>query len=253
MVLDTMKGTLNGTTLPPPVNGKWGWHIHGVTMDRSGRFIKITARGSEGNWGPYWDIDNQQFYLFPSPSLAFGGHEAFGWGIGVNQAAGSPWDSAQWQLRALDMDGVQKPQALINPVLSPQELYLADHSSWHNSQPDFRVPFISGLYRYPAPNRPAYPWRAWDDEIVAVQTDVKPGDGAIVWRLAHHRSDLTYESPTGVPNYSAVNFWAEPHPQVSPDGRWVLFTSNWERTLGKDAHATDGTYARQDVFLLKLS
>jgi hypothetical protein len=37
---------------------------------------------------------------------------------------------------------------------------------------------------------------------------------------------------------------------VSPDGRWVIFTSNWEKTLGVDER--DGGTARQDVFLLRL-
>jgi hypothetical protein len=37
---------------------------------------------------------------------------------------------------------------------------------------------------------------------------------------------------------------------VSPDGHWVIFTSNWEKTLGTDVR--DGGTARQDVFLLRL-
>jgi hypothetical protein len=39
---------------------------------------------------------------------------------------------------------------------------------------------------------------------------------------------------------------------VSQDGRWVLFTSNWEKTLGTDPGGADGERARQDVFLLQL-
>jgi hypothetical protein len=40
-----------------------------------------------------------------------------------------------------------------------------------------------------------------------------------------------------------------PRPNVSPDGRRVIFTSNWEKTLGIDP----GTNTfRQDVFLLAL-
>jgi len=35
---------------------------------------------------------------------------------------------------------------------------------------------------------------------------------------------------------------------VSPDGRWVLFTSNWDKTLGPDS--AEGT-ARQDVFVVQ--
>ena len=44
-----------------------------------------------------------------------------------------------------------------------------------------------------------------------------------------------------------------PRTNVSPDGRWVLFTSNWEKTLGVDPSGESGSGARQDVFLLKLA
>src|SRR5262249_6237812 len=92
------------------------------------------------------------------------------------------------------------------------------------------------------------PWRAWDDEIVAIQTDAAAGANATVWRFAHHRSDVGYDG-----NPSQVAFWYQPHPNVSQDGRWVLFTSNWEKTLGTDPAGDAGTAARQDVFLLALA
>jgi len=34
------------------------------------------------------------------------------------------------------------------------------------------------------------------------------------------------------------------------DGRFVIFTTNWEKTLGKDA--AEGTF-RQDVFMVQLT
>jgi hypothetical protein len=37
---------------------------------------------------------------------------------------------------------------------------------------------------------------------------------------------------------------------VSPCGRWALFTSNWEKTLGADP--ADAGRSRQDVFLVQL-
>lgn len=252
-LLDTMAGTLNGQPAPVPQNGKWGWHIHAVTLDRSGQFLRITTSGMDGNWGPNWDIDNNTFDLIVDPNFGPGGHEAFAYGYSINQAAISPWDYAQWQLRKLTRVGLYTPQALINPVLTPKEMYAADHTSWHNAQPDRLVPVISGMFRYYAAGKPAYDWRAWDDELIAIQTDVPAGQGAKVWRLAHHRSNVIYESATGVVDATRNNFWAEPRPQVSPRGLDVLFTSNWERSLGKQAMPGDGSYSRQDVFLLSLT
>ena len=95
-----------------------------------------------------------------------------------------------------------------------------------NARPDTLLPFISALYRY---NANTTGWRAWDDEIVGVQTDAAPGTGATVWRFAHHRSDTASDlDPT------RIGFWYTPRPNISPDGRWALFTSNWEKTLGTD-------------------
>jgi hypothetical protein len=107
------------------------------------------------------------------------------------------------------------------------------------------MPFVSGLYRSPASTTE---WRAWDDEIVAVQTDAPSNQDATVWRFAHHRSDVRSDLDA-----TQLSFWYEPRPNVSRDGRWVLFTSNWEKTLGTDPTGEPGTGARQDVFLVALA
>jgi hypothetical protein len=47
-------------------------------------------------------------------------------------------------------------------------------------------------------------------------------------------------------------FWYQPHANVSPNGRWALFTSNWEKTLGTATNSEpDGIY-RTDVFVVRL-
>src|SRR5262249_12253790 len=108
---------------------------------------------------------------------------------------------------------------------------------------DRLTPYISGIFRYGTQNGA---WRALDDEIVAVQSDAA-GSNPTIWRFAHHRSDVSYDGdPT------RVSFWYEPRPNVSHDGARVLFTSNWEKTLGTDPTGDPGTGARQDVFLVQL-
>ena len=83
-----------------------------------------------------------------------------------------------------------------------------------------------------------------DDEIVAIETDAAPAAGATVWRFAHTRSNIVNDT-----NPSALWFWYTPRPNVSPNGRFVIFTSNWEKTLGVDP--ADKTY-REDVYLVQL-
>jgi len=85
----------------------------------------------------------------------------------------------------------------------------------------------------------------YGDEILGIETGAPAGAGATVWRFAHHRSLLTPD----VPGTTMVSFWYTPRPNVSRNGRWVIFTSNWEKTLGFDPG--DHTY-RQDVFLVRL-
>lgn len=251
--LDTMLGTLNGLNVF--TENPMRHHIHAANMDKSGRWIKISWASADvttANPAPpsYWDIESGTFAY---GSVATGGHDAYGYGVRVNQSGEGPYpyDAAQWQLRRLD--DLNHPLALINPVLTPKAVYLADHPSWHNAQPDRLVPFITGLYRYGAaisPLNPA-PWRAWDDEIIAVQTNM-PGNST-VWRFCHHRSDVSFARLDGTTDYARTYFWAQPHPQVSPNGRRVIFTSNMERSLGVDPKAEDGGRYRQDVFMVELA
>ena len=108
----------------------------------------------------------------------------------------------------------------------------SDHASWNNAQSGALVPFVTALFRSTSETAP---WRAWDDEILAVQTSGGTG-GATVWRFAQHRTIV-------------VSFWDMPRANVSQDGRWALFTSNWEKTLGTDPSGGP----REDVFMVELA
>jgi len=67
-----------------------------------------------------------------------------------------------------------------------------------------------------------------------------------VWRFAHHQSDVSDDAdPT------TLYFWYEPIANVSPDGQWVIFTTNWAKKLGMDTLET--STHRQDVFLVHLT
>jgi len=101
------------------------------------------------------------------------------------------------------------------------------------------VPVISSTYRY---GNNTTPWRAWDDEIIAI--DTREG-GGMVYRFAHHRSNAASDTdPT------TTYYWYQPIANVSPDGQWVIFTSNWEKTLGTDSR--EGI-SGQDVFVVHLT
>jgi hypothetical protein len=75
------------------------------------------------------------------------------------------------------------------------------------------------------------------NEIFLFATD---GSGS-VRRLAHHRSLPHKDIPGG------LKYFSEPRANISPDGRFVAFTSNWEND-GK----TDWSNPRLDFFILKV-
>jgi hypothetical protein len=245
-LLDTLASTIDGRPAPIRLN----FLLHHAMIDRSGRYVMLYTTSTDQAAPRYaaqeylWDTVTGAVTELGTSALPYG-HDAFGYGVLVNQdcCTTTSWDAAQWQFRALSAPLATRD--LIRTVLSPKEVYLSDHTSWNNAAADRLTPVISGLYRYGANTTP---WRAWDDEIVAIQTDAAAGTEATVWRFAHHRSDVRYDGdPT------RVAFWYQPHPNVSQDGRWVLFTSNWEKTLGIDSSPEAGTAARQDVFLIDLA
>ena len=241
-VLDTVASTVDGRAARTTLN----FHLHHAAIDRSGRYVLLYPTSTDlaaprrAAQVYVWDTVTNLFTPMPVASAHSGGHDAYGYAMSVNQdcCTASSYDAAQWELRSLAAP--LAPRDLIAQVMRPKEVYLADHPSWNNARADRPVPFITATYRYGAND---VDWRPWDDELLAVPTD----GGADVWRLAHHRSDVRNDDEP-----EQTSFWYTPRPNVSQDGRWVLFTSNWEKTLGTDPGGAAGERARQDVFLLQL-
>jgi hypothetical protein len=247
-LLDTTASTLNGVPTTIALNFK----LHSASIDRSGRYVLLYPTWVDQAAPRYasqeyiWDTVTDTFTALTSggkdggPNVHPYGHDAPGFGYNVNAdcCTASTWDAAQWQVRSL-VDPLISSD-LISPVMTPKELYLADHTSWSNAQPSTLVPVISATYRH-GDNTTA--WRAWDEEVLAIETGAPAGTGATVWRFAHHRSIVASEA-----NPLVLSFWYTPRPNVSRNGRWAFFTSNWEKTLGSDRDLT----FRQDVFLVEL-
>ena len=247
LLLDTVASTVNGVALGVTL----GFRLHHAAIDRSGRYVALYPAAADlaaprrAAQVYIWDLLAGPITPLPILETRSAGHDAFGYGVAVNKdccSSNTPWDASQWQFRRLSAPTV--PRDLIRPLLVPKEINLSDHPTWNNARPDRLVPFITATYRYGVDGAD---WRPWDNEILAIQTDV--GDGsAEVWRLAHHRSESRSDTDPAV-----IGFWYTPRPNVSRDGRWVLFTSNWERSLGTDPQGAPGERARQDVFLLRLT
>ena len=266
-VVDTVHSTLSkpsgtGSTNIQSIDPPLDFHLHVVNVDTSGRYVvlgststDITQRGRPPLF--VWDTATDSFTAVTNEP---GGHGVPGFAVYVNMPDDT--DAMQTLLRSLATPNTIAYQ-LVTPLPQPPDFRVASHANWNNAQPNALVPIVVGMYRY---DHNDGPWRPWDEEILAMRTD---GVASHLWRFAHHRSDVSCLAPVTTHYCSCATdvdpFWYTPRPNVSPDGRWVAFTSNWERTLGTDPAIQFGTCdngsgpvfssghsQRQDVLLLKL-
>ena len=244
-IIDTKASTVDGKAVTMTTGAPLDFYLHHAWIDLSGRYVILYPVSASPVAFVVWDLTTGQ--IRPVSTRTFG-HDALGYGWQVNQdccASGAAYDGAQWQLRSLTSPDA--PTDLISPMPSPREIYVADHTSWNNAQSDRLVPVLSSIYRYYNGTFNTTPWRAWDDEIVAIQTDAGAA-GATVWRFAHHRSDVARDD-----GIDGTYFWYQPHGVISPNGRWAMFTSNWEKGLGLAANPEPSGLYRTDVFIVGLT
>jgi hypothetical protein len=220
---------VNGEPKPIDIAFAPGAGIHSQDIDRSGRFVSFTGPGIPGHNAVFWDTENDTF----TPQTArWSGHAVLGYGVQVNQSGsriGNTSDGRGFTLRSLTHPNDGLVQLLYPPPPPPYNWSIDGHISWGNVTPDNDSPVVGSTF---IDRRKVSDWAWPDGEIIAIATD---GSGD-VWRFAHNRA--IYDG----------NFWDSPRGNASPDGRWYIFTSNWDRTLGSNASGF-----RRDVFLVELA
>jgi hypothetical protein len=236
VTLDTVAGTVNGSPVPPPAGASWGWYLHSSMMDQSGRFIILGPTQSQPANNVVWDTATHTFTLM---DVHGGGHGAGGFGAFINM----PDDNDGMQVLYRSLSTPATILELVQPYPTPPEFQIDSHVSWTSARFDSYQFCGVSTYRYGSGVTDGI-WREWDDEVLTVQ----PYGPTLVRRYAQHRSDARHDTIAG-----AVGFWYTPRVNISPDGRWMAFTSNCEKTLGNDpGDAAEGCGYRQDVFVIKL-
>ena len=233
-----------------------GWTCHSIGPDQTGRYCTITPSVSVGPFAPYpiyiWDTVLNTV----TPVTQYGaGHSDTGInGEMLNQDSISTFDAFQYVIRSLAFPN-SGYREVFHPLLSPIETYAADHSCCNDAIPGKPVIFTSSTYRYNSANGSPYtytssplntvPWRPLDGEIVQVNTNPLFTANTPIRRICHN---FALADPQTAGNGTEA-FQNQPKVNVSPNGLWALFDSNWMATLGTDSR--DGTW-RKDVFMVYL-
>jgi hypothetical protein len=242
---------------PPAVNTA-GYTIHDARMSKSGTVVRVTEafRGTEYFWIPGTPKVTPCITWQPNRQVAgyCGGHLAMGYSHLVN--ATGYFDDMGIVIHPLS--DLSKWRLLIDPLPSPVEWTEDKHFSWSDANASDTMPVCGSLYidanvrggngtQNVLTNPLLQIHRAWDREIFCLATT----GPSRVWRFAHDRA-------TGTSNANArvnTDFWATPKGNVSQDGKFYLFTSNWEWSLGNDPGTRGCPSAgrcRSDVFIVEL-
>jgi hypothetical protein len=233
-IYDTKQGCRWYNTQSGEVGGQWGpkgtvstpdrFGVHDARISKSGNVVQVGG----GPHTLYWELDTLN--VVPCASHCFG-HHVMGYSHLINSAAGvHPLD-----LIVRPLNNLSAETRLVDPL--PRIVGWYDyHVSWNYINPQDDTPACFSTYspRNPAePGAPLLVAGPWENEVDCVETD---GKASRIWRFAH-----TYST--------GRSFWSSPRGNVSQDGRFFMFTSDWEHALGP---SPDPGHFRTDVFIVEL-
>ncbi|HKQ99577.1 MAG TPA: IPT/TIG domain-containing protein [Pyrinomonadaceae bacterium] len=197
--------------------------INEVRLDKSGKYLTIPYNAAQPDGRKYavltiatGAMDYGYWNATDSPT----GHGDHGsgmsagwdnWACGINKRDLGSIHSHQVVFRFQDANGVTDWTNDFHGSM------LADDESW----------ITIGTYDDPSITLPET--GVFEDEIMQVNLD---GSGQFR-RIAHTRSAIDNRTDT-------TGYWAMPKPTVSRDGRFIAFTSNWEKS------------GRYDLFIIKI-
>jgi hypothetical protein len=248
-IYDRTRGCRWYNTQTGEMGGQWGakgivsipdrFLIHDARINKSGRYVEIIRSGASvrGVAPPQhsapsfvWNVDTME--VSPCGPKGCKGHHALGYSHLLNPSEQEhPMDLWIRPLNQLDA-----PIPLIKQ-LPPVQGWYDLHISWNNVDVNDSSPACLSTYRRDNPNTPGAPPKVvgpWENEILCVETDRKDSK---VWRFAH-----TYSTAQN-------GFWSSPRGNVAQDGRFYMFTSDWEDQLGR---ASGMSAYRTDVFIVEL-
>ena len=236
--LPVVNRTINGI---PQIDPNWPTSapgqtlgIHSIDGSAGGAWLGVTFH--QQSWGANGEsvlnLNTNTWSLLTGADGYWAGHTSIGNGKYVNGGGSS---------NGLDSRGavIRDPDNLMNSskrlfIMQPPTTvgwFDGEHSSWFNASTNPNAPILFSRYNIILPPT-VLPWIG---EIIVAATD----GSNTVWRFAHNH------------NGGLAGFYGESFAQISNDGRWALFSSYWDGTLG--ASADFGISTRVDTFIVELS
>jgi hypothetical protein len=236
------------------VTGSWGttgmislsdrFTLHNAVIGEGGTWAFVTYQEclssscSSPIWKEYfWQISTLSVTPLTDDSNC--GHFAVGYNNAVNECAyNSTYNQPTWYMRPYTNANESPPSNVLNPPSGiPTGLPFDQHPSWGGDNPQDNAPFCTTTYTSQFAEVNTY-----DNEILCIATS---GLG-LVWRFGH-----TFNSTQSTDFDAKIALGA-----MSADGKWFLWTSDWDGMLGNTSGASNsctiGTNCRADVFIIKL-
>ena len=228
------------------IGGDWGttgtiaipdrYSIHNIRLSRDGNWMVISSTTCFASCTPgvyFWQVGTTNV---ENCSNFCDGHFTEGYTHWLNNSTHQ--SQAQESIRPFSAPGSFTDLIPLRSIPSGLAAPLDTHQSWNNNTDpsDSSIPFFQTTW---SPTTP-FP-AAWYNEILGVAAN---GSGT-TWRFAH--SFITTKSQFFDAQYGIGS--------VSQDGKFFIFTSDWQGTLGSSSGSqtcTIGKDCRADVFIVEL-
>jgi hypothetical protein len=235
--IDIVNRTINGVAQSDP-----NWPTAGVGQTLGIHSINGSAGGKwlgfqfmQASWNSQGlavlNLETNTWSLVTGADRYYSGHQSLGNGKHVNGSGSVNGQDSRGAVVRNANDLMNAAQYTF--IMQPYETsgwYDAEHSSWFNASTNPNAPILFSRYDVTAP-----PSRLpWLGEIILAATD----GSNTVWRFAHNHN-------------GGSTFYGQAFAQISNDGRWGLFSSYWEGTLG-GSNGDFGLSTRIDTFVVEL-
>ncbi len=254
----TQSTALDRSSARPPSANNAGFTVHDDRIAKSGRVVRLVEAftGTEYFWAPGTATVMPCIPWQGNPEVGgyCNGHGALGYAHYVNQ----PGFVDDMNIVIHPLSNMKLWRPLVSPVEHPEEWKIDNHFSWADANPSDTMPVCSATYvdaivkggdgtQNVLTNPVLKITRPWDREIICFATS----GPSKVWRFAHDRGTAMLNDNTRL----NTNFWAVPIGDVSQDGKFYLFGTDWDWSLGSQRGSSgcpsSGT-CRTDAFIVEL-